>query len=182
MWAPAITIDAPAAEPLELAAVKEFLRIDADDTTFDTELIGYIAGVRDDAEAISGTRLITQTVELRADSFADLLRLPIGPVQSVTGFTYLDAAGVEQTLVAGADFELFGAVLQQGLRPVFGATWPAGAMRASSIVIDAVVGYGPTGADLPQSLYIALLRAVRGLRDDKPISLEHLLNNHRIWL
>jgi uncharacterized phiE125 gp8 family phage protein len=182
MWSPAVTTVAPAAEPLLLPAVKEFLRVDADDTTFDTELGGYIAGARADAEAITGTRLITQCVELRADCFADLLHLPIGPVQSISSFTYLDAAGVVQTLVEDTDFELFGAGLEQGLRPMFGGTWPAGAIRASSIVVTVAVGYGAAGTALPQDLYVALLRAVRGLFDGKPLDLAPLLANHRIWI
>lgn len=182
MWAPPVTTTPPAVEPLLLDAVKEFVRIDADDTTFDSELNALIAAVRADAEAVTGTRLITQTVELRADCFADLLRLPIGPVQSIAAFTYLDSAGGAQALVAGTDFELFGAGLSQGLRPLFNGTWPAGALRASSIVVTAVVGYGDAGGDLPQDLYVALLRTVRGLYDDKPVEFERLAGNHRIWL
>ena len=182
MWTSAITTVPPAAEPVTLQAAQEFVRLEEDDGTFDAELTGYIASVRDDAELITGTRLITQTVELRADCFADLLRLPIGPVQSVPSFTYLDSAGVEQTLTEGTDFELFGAGLQQGLRPVFGSTWPAGAIRASSVTVTAVAGYGADAAALPQSLYVALLRAVKGLKDDKPVDLAELLTNHRIWL
>jgi uncharacterized phiE125 gp8 family phage protein len=182
MWSAPVTTVPPAAEPLLLPAVKEFLRIDADDATFDTELGGYLLSVRDDAEAISATRLITQTVELRADCFADLLHLPIGPVQSIASLTYIDGAGDEQILDPETDFELFGAGLETGLRPVFGSTWPAGAMRASSIVVTAVLGYGDAAADLPQAVYVALLRSVRGLFDDKGVDLASLLANHRIWL
>lgn len=181
MWAPPVTTVAPAAEPVLLPAAKEFCRLDAADTTFDTELNGYIAAVRDDVERTSGTRLITQTVQLKADCFADLPCLPIGPVQSVSSLKYVDTDGVEQT-IAGEDYELFGAGLEQGLRPVFNGTWPAGAIRAKSITVVAVVGYGSAGTALPQALYVALLRAVRGLFDGQPVDLAPLLANYRIWL
>lgn len=181
MWYSPATVVAPAIEPVTLAAAKEFLRIDADDTSFDTALTGFIAGVREDVERITSTRLITQTVRLQADSFADLQRLPIGPVQSIVALTFVDSSGESQALNA-ADVELFGTGLDAGLRPVANATWPPGAIRAGSVVIEAVTGYGELAADIPPSIYVAMLRAVRGLVDDKPIALEPLLWNHRIWL
>lgn len=205
MWSPAIITGGPAAEPLELGQVRQFLRIDADETAFDTELGGYMAAVRADAEKITGSRLITQTVELVADCFADLERLPTGPIQSISGLTYLDSAGAIQSLSLDTDYELYGAGLRQGLRPIFGNCWPdeAGANGAAwwrdrcrspggelirenaprgAITVTAVVGYGADAEALPQDLYVALLLAVRGLFDDRPVDLAQLLANHRVWL
>lgn len=182
MWAAAVTTVAPVAEPVTLVAAKEFCRIDADDDTFDTELTALIAGVRDDVESFTGTRLIDQTVELRADSFADIIRFPIGPVSAVSELHFTDAAGDEQTLSAETDFELFGAGLASGLRPKFGRTWPAGAIRAGAVRCVVQVGYGASGPDLPPSLYAVLLRAIRAEFDGKALPLEQLLDNHRIWL
>lgn len=177
MWLSAIVVEAPAATAVSRAQVKEFLRLDADDTGFDTEVDGWIAGVIDTAEAITGTRLVTQTVRLQADSFADLARLPIGPVQSIESIAYRDAAGAEQILAADR-YELIGAGLESGIRPVAGSAWPVG----SGVTVTAKVGYGDAPADLPPAITIALLRAIRGHFDDKYVDLPGMLVNHRIWL
>ena len=180
MWSEPITVSGPEATALPLATAKEFLRIDADDTGFDVEIGGWIAGVIDDLEAITGTRLISQTVELQADSFADFDRLPIGPVQEIQSIEYLDVDGVTQTL----DEELYdftGGRLSS--RIVSLLPWPAIARRRpGAITVTATVGYGDTNGDIPPALTIAMLRAVRGYFDDAPIELAPLLNNHRIWL
>jgi hypothetical protein len=87
---------------------------------------------------------------------------------------------VAQTLEQGT-YELFGEVLQQGIRPVWGTNWPSVADREGAVRVTLVVGYGASGAALPGDLYAALLRAIRGQFDDKPVPLEQLLINHRIW-
>lgn len=181
MWASPITVAAPAVEPVDLASAKEFLRIDADDTSFDVELASTIAGVRSEIERISSTRLITQTVELIADSFADLAHLPIGPAQSIVSIEYQDAVGAPQA-IAPADVELTGACLEQGMCPVAGKTWPSGAVRARSIRITIAVGYGDDRAAVPEDLIITLLRGIRAMFDDYAIDLAPMLTNHRIWL
>lgn len=181
MWLSAIVVEAPAATAVSRAQVKEFLRLDVDDTAFDTEVDGWIAGVIDTAEAITGTRLVTQTVQLQADSFADLARLPIAPVQSIDSITYRDTAGVEQTLDADR-YELFGAGLIFGVRAAAGSGWPVGWTGRGGVTVTATVGYGDAPTDIPPAITIALLRTIRGHFDDKYVDLPGMLVNHRIWL
>lgn len=179
MWSEPISVAGPEASALPIAAAKEFLRIGSDDTHFDIEIGGWIAGVIDDAERITSTRLITQSIELRADGFADLAHLPIGPIQAVTSVGYLDTAGALQQLPDEA-FELEGAGLECGI--VLIGSRPAIARRRGAIRVRLDVGYGDTDGDIPPSIRIALLRAVRGHFDDNPIELAPMLNNRRIWL
>lgn len=181
MWTPAVTITPPTAEPITLAAAKEFLRLDAEDDGFDSEVDEYIADVRDEAERISSTRLISQTVEVGCSCFADLASLPIGPVASVTSVKYLDTAGVEQTL-SGSAYELFGAGLAKGVRLTVGSSWPALRPCVGAVRVRLAVGYGAGGSDLPPTVRVALLRALRGRFDDKSVDLGLLLTNDRIWL
>jgi len=181
MWSPAITVAPPATLAVTRAQVKEFLRLDAGDTAFDNEVDAWIAGVIGEAEAITGTRLITQTVRLRADSFADLLALPIGPVQEIALVGYLDP-GADAQIVPAERYELIGAGLATAIRPVPGAIWPPARPITGAIAVTAVVGYGDGQDAIPPDIRIALLRAIRGYFDDKPIDLAPLLGNHRIWL
>jgi len=191
MWAAPILLSPPASEPVSLAEAKQFLRIDEGDTSFDSELGGFIAAAREQIEAITGTRLVEQAVELRADGFADLARLPIGPVIAASAIVYDDSAGVEQEVDA-ENYELFGSNLEQGIRPVFGATWPVGAVRAGAVRVAATVGYNT----VPKPIWTAILlmigdmfafreTAVTGTVAYKiptSASVENLLANYRIWL
>ncbi|WP_338445949.1 hypothetical protein V5F89_12440 [Pelagerythrobacter marensis] len=189
-WAAPIAVVPPAAEPVSVAEAKEFLSIGADEPDFDVLLASFIAAAREQLEAVTSTRLAEQTLQLHADGFADLRRLPLGPVQAVSEIVYDDAAGAEQVLASG-DYELFGAGLEQGVRPAFGKTWPAGALRASAVRVTAAVGY----EQLPRPLWAAILLMTGDLFANRettssttstkiPMSMqvEALITNYRIWL
>lgn len=149
-WAAAVTTVAAAGEPLEVAAVKEFLRIEGDDE--DGLLATLIASARSHVEDVCGIRLAAQTVELAADGWADLAAVPVGPVTGVTSIVYDDRAGVEQVLDP-AVYELAGAVLSHGIRTKVGQAWPCDVRHASgSIRVTLEVGY----AALPGAIEIAL--------------------------
>lgn len=190
-WAAPITLSGPATEPVTLAEAKAFVSIDADETEFDGLIEGFLAAARQHAENMTGTRLGEQEVDLIADSFADLARLPIGPVTAVSAIEWEAADGTTATLDP-ADYELTGAGLAQGLRPAAGLTWPQGALRAGAVRVTATVGFNP----LPKPLWLAVLlmtadqyahreTAVVGTVAAKiPTSMQvdALLANYRIWL
>lgn len=190
-WASPVTVTPPAEEPVTLAAAKEFVGIEADEADFDMQLGGFIAAAREHLENLTGTRFIEQAVELRADGFADLERLPIGPVSAVTAIAYDDTAGAEQVLDDAA-YELTGAGLERGVRPVFGGSWPAAARRSGAVRVTATVGY----AELPRPLWIAILQIVADLFAHREtavtgsiaspvpaaLRVEDALANYRIWL
>lgn len=190
MWHEPATVTAPAGEPITLAAAKEFVSIE--DDTFDSLIETFIAGARGHIEAMTGTRLVPQTVELRADAWDDFARLPIGPVSAITSIHYLDVDGIEQLLDPG-DAELFGEGLQQAIvRAIDVADWPPIRQRKGALRVRLVVGY----ADLPSPLRIAMLTmtadqfafresvAIGATANLVPSSMriEHLLSNFRVWL
>lgn len=176
-----VTFEAPAVEPVSLAEAKEYLRVDTDETEFDSEIGSFIAASRAEIEAITSTRLITQTVDLSAAHFASLAVLPIGPVQSITSIKYVDTTGFEDTLFSD-DYELIGSGLTARIDPAFSANWPVAAIRVDAVRVRMVVGYGDAGSDLPRDLHFALLRAIRAKFDDDPIDIAKLLVNHRVWM
>lgn len=189
MWASPITLTPPAAEPVTLAEAKEFIVVE--DSAADTLISSFIAAARAHVEAVTGTRLVEQVLELRASCFADLERLPIGPVIDVAAIKYDDMDGVEQTLEVEA-YELFGAGLEQGIRPVFGGAWPVATYRKGAVRVTVTVGY----ETLPEPLWLAMLLMAGDMFAHRestasggasmaiaiPTRVENLLTNYRIWL
>lgn len=171
-------ITAPEEEPVTLAEGKLLLRLDA--ASFDDDVRRRIAAARADVEQATGTRLITQTVEILADSFADLAHLQVGPVQSIAAITYQDAAGLTHTLDP-TNYELFGAGLERGIRLKVGGRWPGIRAVEGAIAVRLVVGYG-AAADVPPNVRIALLALVQGGFEGVPVSIDTLIVNDRIWL
>jgi uncharacterized phiE125 gp8 family phage protein len=154
MWRAPVTTVAPLGEPVGLAQARAHLRL-GDDTGEDATVGTFIEAARGHVEARTATRLMTQTVVLRTDQWADLARLPLGPVQSVSAIAYVDAAGAAQTL-AGTVYEarLWG--LEPGIVLKHGQAWPT-IQPGSLISITAVVGYGAEGAQPPDVIRAMLL-------------------------
>ena len=190
-WSAPVTIAEPASEPVTLEEAKEFLSIAADETEFDALIGAFIGAAREQIEAVTGTRLVEQSVELRADGWSDLLHLPTGPVSAIEAVSYVDGDGVLQVVDAGS-YEMGGAGLSQMITTTAGSSWPSGARRAQgSIHVRLTVGY----AKLPRPLWTAMLlmvgdlfafreTAVTGTVAAKiPVSttVEAMLTNHRIW-
>lgn len=180
MWSAPVVVTPAASEPISLDEAKEFLRVEADETAFDTEIGLHIAGARGQVEAVTGTRMFEQVLELKADSFADLSHLPVGPVIDVVSVTYIDTAGAEQT-IASTDYELFGAMLEQGIRPVVNGSWPTPIGRTGAVTVQLTAGYGATQAELPGQVVLAMLLQIRALFDDTSFDIAPWLVNHRIW-
>ena len=151
MWtAPVVTV-AAASEPLDTVSAVEHLR--AQGAGADSEIARLVSAARAYVENYTGTRLITQTLALRSDDWADLENLPVAPVQSITSISYVDTDGATQTLAGSVyDARLYGLAPTIVLK--FNQVWPTIQM-GSLITVTAVVGYG-AAADVPSDLIHAL--------------------------
>lgn len=174
LGAPVTTIP-PTGELITLDSAKSFLRIDGDTTDIEVEML------RDAAigqlEQLTGLRLLSQTVAVRADQFADLAHFRVGPIAAVTSIAYVDAAGDGQVM-ATEDYELFGAPLEQGI--ALTAALPTA--RSGSIVVTLEVGYGESASDVPATLRYAVFALMREKFEGEPVDLDPLINDHRFWL
>ncbi len=168
-----IVITAATTEVIALATVKTFLRVDG--AALDLEIEGYISGVVADIEKMTGTRLAPQVVEIRADRFADLEHLQIGPVTTVESVRYRDSAGAEQTVAQDA-YELVATELEAGIFPTFSARWPTPAPGAP-VRVQMDVGYAAIPADLRLTLLLAIEAKFNGTACD----LFSMTVNSRIW-
>lgn len=143
MWRPVVVTAAPAAEPITTAQAVAHCRA-PEDGTDDTLLAAYVASARAHVEARTGTRMVTQTVSLKTDDWADLASLPIAPVQSISSISYVDTAGEVQTL-ATTVYETRLDLLEPSVVLKWNQVWPT--IRAGSqITVTAVVGYGAAGS------------------------------------
>jgi uncharacterized phiE125 gp8 family phage protein len=143
---------APTDEPLLLAQAKQHLRISG--TAEDAYLLALIAVARRECEQRTGRCLVTQTWDVRYDSFAEAVRgsqmhPPRSPVQSVTHVKYHDTAGVQQTWPSN-QYQLARGLAPR-LAPVEGVSWPSTGDRMQAVEIRLVCGYGEPDA-VPEEL------------------------------
>ena len=174
MWQSPVTVVAAEAEPVTVEQAKIYCRVDDDD--LDDQIAGYIAAARARVESITGTRLVSQIVQLKASGFADLEALPIGPVLTIVELTYHDRDGIDVEIDPDL-VELAGPDLGAGIRPVEGG-WPA---DAGAVSLTVAVGYGAPPA-VPRELWLAQLKLIQGMLDGEDRDIMPLLVNHRIWL
>lgn len=165
----------PAQEPVLVADAKAHCRVQTG--LDDAYLGGLIAAARQRVELETGRQLVTASWRLTLDTFPpDLLRdrhlrdrpwdldrdavaLPRAPLQSVTSVTYLDTAGVLQTLDPSR--YLVDAAMHPGrVMPAWGTIWPVARYQSGSVRVDYVAGYGdPTAVPAPLRQAVLMLVA-----------------------
>lgn len=154
-------VTAPAATAISVAEAKSHMRIGfADDDTYITNLIDVAT---EWAQEYARRQLITATYDLKLQHFpiARHLVLPRGPLQSVTSVSYIDTAGVTQTLVEDTDFETITSKRDRGeIRLLPAKSWPAVQERARPVTVRFVAGYGDAASDVPEAVRQALLLLV----------------------
>lgn len=142
-------ITGPTSEPLSFDEAKLFLRVDSDDE-IDTigTLITAARQAYDGIDGILGRCLMTQTWALTLDAFpaCGTIDIPLTPVQTITGLTYLDANGATQTL-AGASYGLQADELTAAIYLKSNQNWPTTLCQRDAITVTFVAGYTalPTG-------------------------------------
>jgi len=158
----------PASEPVAVEEVKQLLRIDVPDE--DDMVSAMSVAARQTVEEHISRSLITQTWELGLPHFPReyRIRLPRGPVQSVTSVSYTDSTGTTRTMTAGTDYltDVY-ADWAEVVLP-FGKVWPPIVLTtARPVVIKYVAGYGDNATDVPVPILLALKQMVGGWYDNR---------------
>jgi uncharacterized phiE125 gp8 family phage protein len=145
----------PAIEPVTLAEAKAHLRVDG--TAEDTLVGSLIITSRLHVEAALGLALITQGWSAFIDDWPPgrEVRLPMRPVQSITGVR-LYAADESLQTVAADTYLLDGAGTPARLVRRGNAAWPRPTRAANGIEIAFVAGYGSAAADVPAPIRQAI--------------------------
>jgi uncharacterized phiE125 gp8 family phage protein len=160
-----VQTQAPASEPITLQQAKDWCRI-------------AVTNSADDA-------LMPQKWKLCLDQFPTSLqvllrvalpfvvsseiRLPRGPVVSIDTFTYVDQAGVTQTLTP-AQYIWDQNSVPSKLFPPYGQAWPIGRRVPNAVLINYSTGYASVGA-IPNAFILAQLMLINHWNENRELFL-----------
>lgn len=166
-----LTLVPPASEPVTLAQVKQYARVDYD--TDDALWLSLITAARNWCEVYCQRRFMMQTMRLLMDYFPGYIdyklagqkvsspfvsganavlvgiRYAIIPpyprVRAIVNFQYQDANGAVQQMTVGGNSGQYAKDLSSQparLTPPFGQMWPVARVIPNAVQIDYVTGYG----------------------------------------
>lgn len=132
-----------------------------DGTTDDALLTALIVSARQHCENDTRRAFVTQTWKLTLDGFPDsgIIRLPRPNLLSVTGITYVDDNGVEQTLAA-SQYTVITDTLPGEIHEAYDVDWPTTRAVPDAVRITYTAGYGATAASVPGPIKSAMLLAI----------------------
>jgi uncharacterized phiE125 gp8 family phage protein len=179
---------APVKQPLLLSEAKEHLQVVHDR---DNNYIGsLIRAATLWAESFTGRKFITQTltVELDASEATGSIQLPYSPVSTLTSFSTYDTEGTLTAVLS--DYYYLSGTDPAFLVPNNGG-WGLYRVRKAAQAVY-VVGYGASGASMPDDIIHALKIVVADLYHNQesvtdklalskvPMSAEALLGPYRV--
>lgn len=177
MWyTPTVTVE-PIAEPVSLVEARRHVRaVDFDDDN--QYLKDLIKAARDHIEGSCSARFAAHTLQAECDNWCDLARFPALPLSGVTSITYVDSAGVEQTL-ADTVYQRKG----DGISLKFGQSWPGKRDRSTiTVVFEAGFDQCPPAVKHAMLLWIGDAYRTREPAASMDMStLDALLINHRYY-
>lgn len=147
-----ILVDGPAVEPVTLAEMKAYLRVD--DDAEDELIAGLIKAARLMVEAASRRILIAQSWRVMLDRWPEgrAVLLPLSPVLSVENVSVFGATGVTSEVA----IETIDADLLADPPRLVAATAPEPGRNTNGIAIDVRAGYGAVPEDVPAPLRLAI--------------------------
>ena len=138
-------VTAPTAEPITIAEARAQVRVS--DALSDAKLASLIFAAREWAQGVTKRVFMEQTWDYTLDGFAAVIKLPFGPVSSVTSITYYDTSNASQTLSASVyDADLKSVVAK--ITTAEGYSWPDTYERYNAVTVRFVAGYPANHPDL----------------------------------
>jgi uncharacterized phiE125 gp8 family phage protein len=179
----------PASEPLTLAEVKEFLRVDHSDD--DATLAIFITAARQLCESYTRMALLPTTFEEYFDdfpqytgTFKDEIRLSRSPVSAVTYVKYID--GNETTITANAaDYKIDTISRPARISPDNG--WFGTYETINAVFVRYVAGFADA-ASVPAPLKHGIMLVIGDMYENRtdsvkrlPTASEYLWNPYRVF-
>ena len=169
-------ITPPSIEPLSLADVQNYLRIDTtNDTLEDAYVTSLIVSAREYCENFQNRAYITQTWELALPGFPDYAResvieIPKGKLQTITNITYKDTTGAVTTLTPDTDYNVSNRGILGRLCPPFGKVFPLAILYPlDPVVIRFKCGYGDGPEDVPARVKQAMLLLISHWHENRVV-------------
>ncbi len=148
-----IPLEGPGAEPVTLAELKAYLRLDGDEEDALLASLGKAARLLVEAHAGRITTIQTWRLVLDAWPCGGVLRVPLAPLRAILAARLIDADGGAAPLASDA-LVLDAASEPARIRVKDGT--PAPGSPLNGIEIDVSVGYGPAPGDVPEPLREAI--------------------------
>lgn len=135
-----LTRTTDSAEPLDLSDVKTWLRVD--DTHEDITITELMRAARVKVETDTGLALLTQSWTWTLDALPPdgVLRVPVGPLASVTSITSYDTADASST-VSTAVYRVDTGGVPGRIVLKEGQTWPSGLRPQGGLSVVFVAGW-----------------------------------------
>lgn len=171
---------APAEEPVTISDVLAQTKVE--ESAEHDRLAAMISAARQHVESVCGRSLVTQTWDLTLDGFPVCdreIRLPRGPVASVTYVKYDDSLGAEQTF-SSTNYIVDGThpariVLKQV------ASWPTTSGEVKSVRVRYVSGVVEESVEQPiKSAILLLVEALFYRGELESPAADALLANYRL--
>jgi len=169
----------PAVEPVTLAELKTFARIDS--TTYDTMLTSYITACREALEKHTGRTFITTTYELYFDKFPlnnSEIKLIYPPVQSISSIYYNQESDGVLTLLADTLYQTDIYSFYPRIIPAYDEEWPDTRAMLNAVKITYVAGYGLAIA-VPESIKTCIKSLATDMFEHPESSVEMKLTSNK---
>lgn len=164
MLAPSL-VTSPSATPVSLAEAKLHLRVvGSGEDPLITALIQAATQHLDGWTGVLGRALVTQTWRQDFEGFCTKLRLPLGPVASITSISYFDDGNLTQTLPDTA-YTLLTDALGPYVTLKPDQSWPSSYGRADAVAVTYEAGVA--AANVPAPLKAAILLMVGNLFENR---------------
>jgi uncharacterized phiE125 gp8 family phage protein len=149
-----IFVSGPAVEPITLAEIKAYLRVDEDDPAQDDLISGLIKAARLTIEAASRRILIEQSWRVVLDRWPrdGVVLLPLTPLIAVDAIRIADAAGATTELPDNA----FEADALSDPPRILVADAPEPGKPRNGISVELRAGFGTTAEAVPATLKLAI--------------------------
>jgi uncharacterized phiE125 gp8 family phage protein len=149
-----ILVDGPAVEPITLADMKAYLRVDDDDDAQDSVIAGLVKAARLTVEGASRRVLVEQRWRVALDRWPQgrVVLLPLSPLISVESIKVFDANGAAASVAAGAiDSDRFSDPPRIAVPDA-----PEPGRTRNGILIEVLAGYGGAAEAVPEGLRLAI--------------------------
>lgn len=161
----------PSTEPITLAEAKLHLRVDVTDS--DAYITTLIKVARNACEERLERAIPSSGWTLTLDKFPTAIKLEYPPVISVASVSYIDTAGVVQTL-ASSEY-IVDIISEPGyIVPAVDKSWPDTQDRINAVIVVYTAGYATVPTPLTQWMLLAIgdMFANRERSAERPIVLQ----------
>lgn len=134
--------------PVTLQQVKRQCEVDDDITTHDTWFNEAIAEAQDVIEGMLQSTLTETYYQLTGDAWPcdGKILLPMGPILSVIGISYLDRDGNRQSLDPASAYTTVLGGRSGYVIPAWNTSWPYARWTADSVSVEYSAGYQGAGS------------------------------------